>query len=309
MNRSIHSFSGFVRSMQISDTILYAFSEGKIHDRYFYGKICESACKPIAINYTVCCAQELPGDNGGKQQLINFYKYLQKKKLFLFNFKGKKTAVIFFLDKDIDDFSKRRLHSDHVIYTKYHDIENHLFVDGNVIEAVAATSSLDPVFIAKQIGNYNDWRQRVASYWKDWVKICFFTKKRNIGCECTYSSQSRINNPLYDNIIDAAAYSTHLTRIEQLSGLSKVQFKRAFQRLSRQVDNIYNQNSYDLVFKGKWYSPFMENEIKKIVGKRPVNIRSFQSRLETALLISLDFYKHWAYHFTKPLSNLTNQLI
>jgi len=237
------------------------------------------------------------------------HKYLQKKKQLFSNFQGKKTAVIFFLDKDIDDFSRRCLHSDHVIYTKYYNIENHLFIDGDVFAAVAATSSLDPAFIASHIGNQNDWRLRVASYWKDWVKICFFTKTHNIGCEYTYSSQSRINKPKYGNLIDAAAYSAYLLTIEKLSGLSKLQFRRAFQRISKKIDFIYQQKNCDFVFKGKWYSPFMEDEIKKIMGKAPANIKAFQIRLETALLTSLDFTGKWSQHFIKPLSNLTNQLI
>src|SRR5438445_2421225 len=157
MSRLFHSWAGFARGMQISRTQLFVFIEGQDNDPYFYSKICESVCVPAGVSYEHRVARELPGGAGGKGALLIFFQYLRRKRLLLSDFKGKRTAAVFFLDKDIDDVLRTRVRSPHVVYTEYYDVENHLFAAADLAEAAAAAASFDKLAIAAALRNEAEW--------------------------------------------------------------------------------------------------------------------------------------------------------
>ena len=142
MTRLTHSYKAYLRFMQISDKNIFAFVEGKIVDPYFYGKICEFVCQTNNLSYRICRSQEING-NGGKQVLLTFFEYLKRNSALVQNFKGKSIIVIFFLDKDVDDYLRIQRHSENLVYTQYYDIENHIFIHGNLVQAISASTSMD----------------------------------------------------------------------------------------------------------------------------------------------------------------------
>jgi hypothetical protein len=139
MSRLTHSLAGYRRAMQMSRTQIFAFVEGQT-DPYFYDKICEAVCQPSTVSYEIRRAQELPGGTGGKVALLALYDYLRRMSSLLDNFKGKTTGVLIFLDKDVDDLLRIQRRSEHIVYTKYYDLENHLFIHGNLTEASTLTT-------------------------------------------------------------------------------------------------------------------------------------------------------------------------
>jgi len=66
MNRLHHSFSGYLRLMQISSTQLFVFVEGKQCDPYFFAGVCLATLNPH-VSYEIFTARQLPGNTGGKQ--------------------------------------------------------------------------------------------------------------------------------------------------------------------------------------------------------------------------------------------------
>src|SRR5438477_11201049 len=102
MPRLRHSNAAFVRGMQMSGATLFVLVEGKT-DRFFYATLTEAVCSVSGTTYQICSAQELPAGTGGKEALLSFFQYLRSRGLLVDSFKVKKTAAIFFLDKDIDD--------------------------------------------------------------------------------------------------------------------------------------------------------------------------------------------------------------
>ena len=307
MSRLIHSRNGYHRYMQMSRARAFVFVEGKTNDPYFYGKFCESVFHPTGIIYQIVRAQELPGGTGGKQSLDNFFLFLRRRKELISNFKGKTTGTVFFFDKDVDDLLRKQRRSGHVVYTQHYDIENHLFAEGDLGEAGAAASSLDGYSMKTGLGNYENWRRRAAEAWKEWVKLCLFARKKNINCECTYSLSSRINNPLYGPV-DPTAHAFHLNILKAGSGLSDQQFSEAFRRVSRLVDELYARGDHDRVFKGKWYSSFLDAEIRSIAGARPINSNGLVNRLISAIALTVDYNRPWAENFKEPLRNLSRRL-
>ncbi|MDM8561787.1 DUF4435 domain-containing protein [Candidatus Marithioploca araucensis] len=308
MNRLRHSWKGYRRKMQMSSYQIFVFVEGKINDPYFYGEICRAVVSQSSgIRYTIRQAKEIPGDTGGKSALIAFFLYLKRNSALLDNFKDKKTGIIFFLDKDVDDLLRKQRRSEHVVYTQHYDVENHIFVEGNLGKAAAAAASMDYQQIIAGIGDYNNWRDQAAKKWKEWVKLCLFARKKDIGCECTYRNPSKINNPLYE-LLDSTTYAQYLNRLENRSGLSSVQFKMAFKRVSKLVDNLYAAGEHDRIFKGKWYAGFLEAKIKTIAGNTPFNSKTLANRLTTAITMTLDFDAPWAEQFKEPLKKLIKKL-
>src|SRR5262249_11363245 len=143
MSRLRRSVNGYLRSMQMSSHALFVFVEGKSSDPYFYGKICHSAMSQSGKTYCICRAAELPGSTGGKQAVLGFFQYLRNRGSLLDDFKGKKTAMLFFVDKDIADFLHRRLRSEYLCYTAYYNVENYIFRHGDLAEGGALASSME----------------------------------------------------------------------------------------------------------------------------------------------------------------------
>jgi hypothetical protein len=307
MKRLTHCFKAYLRYMQISRHEVFVFVEGKVTDPYFYGNICDYVCQPVNVSYEICRSQELSKGNGGKQVLISFFEYLRRKSALVHTFKGKSTGVVFFLDKDVDDFLRTQRRSEHVVYTLYYDVENHIFVEGDLVEATAASASMDGREVLACIGDCDRWRREAVEQWKQWVTLCLFVAKKKISSECNYRVTSRINSPLHGPV-DQAAYLDRLQRIEGKLGLTTRQFKRAFQRVSRLIDNIYAQGEPDRVFKGRWYSILLAAKLRDRIGSRPIDSTGLETRLRSNAALTLDFSEPWAEHFKEPLRNLVHQL-
>jgi hypothetical protein len=292
--------------MQISTAKIFVFIEGT-SDRFFYRKLCESALGQSG-QYQIRLAQELPNQTGGKATLLSFFSYLRKRSALVDEFTGAKTTSLFYLDKDIDDLMRKCLSSKHLVYTEHYHLENYFFSQGDLVEAVAVAACLDPADIVQVISDSSArWRRAAAANWLDWVKLCVFTHRRGIGYDSNYSVQSRVNNGPYTPVIPAA-YATRLNALETRSGLSKAGFRRAFARISNEVEQLYQDGRFDSVFKGAWYGAFLVDDAKRIAGGGSHDWNALQRKLLVALQLTLNFEEPWADHFKEPLLRLVPML-
>jgi hypothetical protein len=295
------SFAAFRRLMQMSQRGTFVFVEGW-RDRYFYGRVCESVRLKRPMEYELRLACEICANDGGKTVLLDFFRYLEQAGSLVDNFKGKRTVSIFFVDKDVDDLLGARAISQHVVYTRFYNVENHLVVHGDLVRALAAAATLDErsVRCAFRSGN-TAWRRDAAGRWKDWTKLCLFTRVRNLRHECNYGvRQSRINNGAYAPV-DEPALAARLVQLERQSGLTHLGFKRAFGRTSRLVEGMFDGNDHDLVFNGKWYTLFLTEKATTIAAGQPFNQNGLPERILSCLQQSLNFQGRWALHFKRPL--------
>lgn len=306
MTRLRHSTGGYLKYMQMSESQIFAFVEGKT-DPYFYSKICESVCIPVGVSYEVCRAQELPGAAGGKEAVLSFFQYLRRRSSLLDDFKGKRTGTVFFLDKDVDDLMRIQKRSAHLVYTEFYDAENYIFKYGDLVEALAAASCVDRMWLRNKIIDSEAWRKDLSKLWKDWVTLCLFAKLKKIRSATNYSSTSQINNPLHAPV-DMAEYQQYLARFQLLAGLTNLQFTRAFRRVSKVVSRLYDDDEFDRVFKGKWYASLLDSAIRNIAGARPINSKGLSNRIVQVLSITLDFEEEWSEHFKQPLRDIMARL-
>jgi hypothetical protein len=293
--------------MQMSRHQLFVFVEGKVTDPYFYGKVCNSVCQPTGVSYVIRRSQELGAGQGGKQILVSFFDYLRRKSALKDVFKGKSTVTLFFMDKDVDDLLRTQRHSEHVVYTEYYDVENYIFVEGDLIEAVAAAASLDYQEVLACLGDGDRWRHEMAEQWKEWVTLCLFVAKRKVNCECNYRVVSPINRPLHGPV-DRTAYSDLLLQVQARLGLADKQFKKAFRRVARLVDDTYAHGEHGRVFKGKWYALLLAATIRDRMGSHPMDSAGLEGRLPSNAALTLDFDAPWAEHFKEPLRRVIHAL-
>lgn len=304
MSRILHSFAGYLRYMQMSRQTLFVFVESRDIDRYFYSMLVDLVCKRKKITYEIVAAEELSDGGGGKQILLGFFDYLKRRSSLINRSGNKMTISVFFLDKDVDDYRRAKRRSAHVIYTEPYEVENYLFMFGELCQAVGASGSIDIASIHTGIGDYSQWRKHAASNWKDWVKLCLFSTARNIGSPCSYGgNKSLINQDSYGALL-ANEHSNKLASAQSKSGMTLGQFERSFKRLSRHVDKLYETDRYDIVFKGKWYIPFILEDMRRITGSRRYNRTGIQERLLSCLMSSLNFSNAWSEVFREPLRKL-----
>lgn len=303
MNRLTHSFSGYRRSMQMSRTLFYVFIEGYSAERYVYSQIVDSECQSLKIPYQIVSIEEISGCTGGKIDMLRFFDYLNDKSSLTDTFKGGITVSIFFLDKDVDDFLGAKRMSKHIIYTETYELENYIFIYGDLCKAAASSASLDIGSVRTGIGDYAKWRDHAATKWKDWVKLCLFSHMCKISSMSNYRRKtSPINNGVYGRV-RKKEYKCHLSDLRSKSGLNSTQFSSKFRQASSLVDKIYSKGHYDLVFKGKWYACFLIEDIRKIAQKRRCTQVS-REMLISNLTQTLDFNNSWADHFKTALRRL-----
>lgn len=230
--------------MQMSDFPLFVFVEGRDSDPYFYDRLCHSVCAPRRIKYQVVRANRLRA--GGKQALIAFHAYLQTVSSLIDGFKGKRTTSIFFLDKDLDDLMHRKLMSDHVVYTKFYDVENYLFVYGDLLGASCAASSQSHETLERVIGKPAEWRRDSALLWREWVVLCIFARKHDVrNCPNYKMGTSPINvpsdEPAREELLDA-----RIAELRRALGWKDERFDRALKSVERLVGRLYGSNQYGL---------------------------------------------------------------
>jgi hypothetical protein len=193
--------------------------------------------------------------------------------------------------------------SSHVIYTEYYDYENYIFKYGDLINSVAAAAAIDRLWLKRLVVSSDIWRKDLAERWKDWIKLCLFAKLKKIRGGVNYRLTSQINTPLYANV-DMTLFNQRLADLKRSSGLSNTQFKRAYARISRYVDGLYRVDEYEQVFKGKWYAPLIESDIRNLAGTIPIESNSLASRLISVLSATLDFQQDWAEYFKQRIRDL-----
>ncbi len=307
MKRLAYSPSAYRRSMQISRVPLFIFIEG-YKDRYVYDQIVQSECQRAGVNYKVVTAEEIGISGGGKEALLKFFDYLASESSLICNFNGKTTISIFFLDKDVDDVLNSMRSSEHIVYTETYEIENYLFIYGDLSEVAAASASLEVQSIRAILGDYEVWRRRAAKKWKNWVRLCLFSKTCSIE---PMSNYRLLRSPINAGVcgpVKRTEYKRYLSDLQNKSHLLPDEFKRSFERLCRKVERIYSADQHDRIFKGRWYACFLVEDIKRVAARRRFDSAGLETKLLSGLALNLNCCDPWAEHFRAPIRRLIDRV-
>jgi hypothetical protein len=299
--------AAFLISMQMSKIPLFVFVEGD-EDPFFYGSLCEAVLAGTGVRHNIRTPKNIPGSPSGKKALTDLFKYLDSQSSLLSDLAGKKTGILFFLDKDLDDLMDLQINSEHVIYTYFYDVENHIIEHGDLRKGCAAAATMDPQEIDYCIGNQTDWVKNAAQIWKDWVKICVFAKVMILeNCPQNYMRPSQINNPL-TGVVDKRSCEESIAILKSASGLSETKFLVEYDRISRLVDDLYEKGEHGKVFKGKWYKHFLDEQIRQLVKTTCGTVDGFERQIFRYIASTLDFKADWTKYFSQPLQRIIDKL-
>ncbi len=176
--------------------------------------------------------------------------------------------------------------SEHIVYTETYEIENYFFIHGAPSEVAAASASLEVQSIRNTRGDYGVWRRRAATKWKNWVRLCLFSKTCSIEPMPNYRlSRSPINAGVCGPV-KRTEYKRYLLDLQNESHLLPDEFKRSFERLCRKVDRIYSAGQHDRIFKGRWYACFLVEDIKRVAARRHFNSEQLEKKLLSGIVSS-----------------------
>ena len=270
---------------------LNVFVEGDV-DSFFYGQICQLELGGL-FNYSLKNSKQLPTPGQGKSHLLRHFEFMRRRRLLVIDFKGQRSASIFFVDKDVDDRRRRERRSMHLVYTEYYDVENYVYRQGKLVRAVAAACLKDIQAVSQAIPAPDQWPARAALLWKEWLKLCLYSCLFATGSGCNYRASSQVNaGPARP--VDDTLYKRRLVNLQAASGLSPSAFHAKFARLSRRVDMCYAVGKQDELFRGKWYPILLSDELKVSGIATGAATHALPSRLTQGFLMSLDFSEPWA---------------
>jgi hypothetical protein len=306
MQRLHHSYAGYLRSMQMSSTDLFVFVEGKQADSYFYGRILASI-PGLRVHHEIRHARELPGTTGGKKALLSFFDYVRKRRELFSSFKGLNTTCIFCLDKDVDDIRRTKKRSLHVVYTEHYDVQNYIFLHGDLLTGAASAASVDPEILRSELSDSRGWCLRVAMQWREWISWCLCMLERKISGEANYrvvsSVQTRWCGPT-----DVVKYAALISKVATNRGIDEPVLKRSLEATARRVDRFVAAGQHHRIFKGKWFATALADEIDRIRGERPYDDNKLAGRLTSSVAATLDFQESWADYFRDSIRNVADML-
>lgn len=280
MSRLVHSNNGFIRSMQISSAKFFAFVEGGL-DRAFFDRVVEK-CLSKDVKYQIFAIKELPPGVGGKPTLLSKFKELRQKKMLKFNAFGKNMSCVFFADKDVDDFCKKKLRSNHLIYTSTYDIEGFLIENGDFHRALSDALGITLDQAKQIIPNKNNWIKDRVIPWKEWVALCMICQIKKIKSECTFDSVSKINDD--HGQLDQIKLNQYKTFISQRIGIGANDFELIFDKTLNTVNSSLIRKEYLKYFKGKWFSHIFQQYLQSCSKPADTNTNGAGERLILSLL-------------------------
>lgn len=301
--RTGHTQNAIKRLIQMSRIQVFIFVEGRDLDPNVYSRICGSVCRNAGKSYEIVVADRITGSGGGKGILTRCFEHLRDVDSLLDRSEtGYPKLVMFYLDKDADDIFRKLRTSPHVVYTRCYSIENHLFVEGNLVSSFATAGAIDVELVRNRFPDGSPpWCGKSATMWKEWIALCLIARRLSLTRPASYSiGLSRINVPPNS--------PTELLRLEECieemaheSGLQKVDLVRQIKAATRLINTIFNKNRHDLVFKGKWYVAFALCEIELASSGHPFDRHGLADRLFGALISTTNFDDPWVEHFRQPL--------
>jgi len=292
--------------MQMSSTELFVFVEGKESDPFFYAGVCRTVLGH-ALRYEVCIAEQMPGRSGGKQALLGFFCYLRRRRSLTSSLGGKRTAAIFFVDKDVDDLQRKRRRSDHVVYTEHYDVQNYIFLHGNLLMGAASAASVDPACLSADLSDASSWCLRVAGLWRQWIALCLFLMNEKISCEANYGVTSPIQSRPSASTDDMLLRDI-TRRIARNAGIPVAKLRKDLEAFSVKVEKYFAKGLHHRVFKGKWFAVILADEIDVAMTGRPYDRNGLARRLPSSIAATLSFSEPWCEYFRSAIQRVSLEL-
>ena len=285
MNRLVHSTGGSLRSMQISSKQLFVFVEGGL-DRVFYDRLLRFSKVNMQNQYEIRAAKELPNGMGGKVGLTQHFDELKRRGALQGSALGKSYTSVFVFDKDIDDLTRKKLRSKHALYTNTYDLEGHLLMCGDLIDALASAAQITLEQAKRVIGDPSSFLQKIAITWSDWIALCILSHIHSISVGCSYTLSSQINtNGLGPT--DISERDKYLVKLSNRTGQSVDELRRRMEYYSKAVKSEARKGNPFKFFRGKWMKTIFQEDVAKRIVAADAQVHGLSERLLAILVANI----------------------
>lgn len=307
MPRLVHSYSGLLRAMQMSRIGLHVFVEGVDSDAYFYAGLCDSCSCLDGITYELSPARQIPGDSGGKQTLLQFFECLRRRRKLTSVLGGKKTIILFFVDKDVDDLQHAMRRSKHVIYTEHYDAQNYIFLHGDLVRGAAAAASVDPQVLRAELSDSDKWCKQAILFWREWICLCLCMLENRMPCEANFRVHSQVQTRPYGPT-DPAICGAFLNTLSSRRGVSIGELQQRLTATRNRVERYLARSQHHRIFKGKWFSFILEDCMAGVLAGRHYNKNGLASRLACTVAATLNFTESWGDYFRDRITEVMSMV-
>jgi hypothetical protein len=254
-----------------STAALFIVVEGKETDPWFYDAIAGSSDQLVNHGYYIYRVEYAIGGTGntggGKAQVLELYRHLRRHdSLTVSSRSGGHKTVMFVIDADHDRLTGKMIKSKHITYTRLPDAEAHLFDSCNMLKVIQVLSSGTTAESAQILGWLGDWRDRLATLWREWFEVCLVGYFAGV-------SGPRIGTKSY--VHQNYFGSTDHEKLENLRLSIKQRcvdpqrFDDACDNARRRVSDAFAAGGGKQLLKGKWLASYLRsmlNEYAKMHG-------------------------------------------
>lgn len=266
--------------------------EGRLDRKFLTCLLPFALSENCATRFKILTSKELPGGHGGKPVLLRYYDYLRRRHALVSTLDHRRTTVGFFLDKDVDDIKRRLRRSPHVIYTDHYEIENYLFLHGDIVTATCTATALDRSVVEPAFFDSDgSWTRRCAKRWVEWLAICLLeVQLGSVGPN--YHAKS---SPVHDSngVVDEARLNQRLSDMRKRTAYSQDKFQELLNLARKRVASLISADAHDRIFKGKWYAWFLERDVRRHCVNHDAYFEDLGAIATRFLVTTLDFNGAW----------------
>lgn len=265
---------------------VWAVVEGSNHDVPFYEGLLTDGAGITTVEFVSADDIEVGGvAAGGKLHALKIYETLNAVGGLRQENKATKVDVVFFLDRDDDDYLGLLVESEHVQYTHFSDVEAEIVMHSDLARAVARAFSVSRLDAVAHTPEQPD--SDLAARWAEWIAL------RLASGECKWSDTrfaqpSSINVPRYGGV-DVTRIDPICERVRRASP----EWDEALERARAHVAGASFRGDSGRLIKGKWLPAFIVHLITQSFGSGRSLPRVGSAHLVTACLMTIDFRAVW----------------
>lgn len=279
----------------MSKSRVWAYVEGSNHDIPFYESLLVKGAGLDVKTVQVLKASDLEVEHssaGGKERVLQIMNAVRDSNGLRMSNNHTNVDVLFFVDRDDDNYLDKRVECPHVIYTEHTDVEAEIIAHSSLEVAVAEIYSLASV----EAGSLTprDPMQDLAERWAEW--IAFRLAFSEVGWGGRFSQTSTINRPTY-GALDKSSMDEICAQIADKG----IDWEAALERAQKFVESSIRTGNGALLVKGKWMPEFVRHRVREATDRelpKPTN-----AHLITACRMTIDYEAVWSSYepSVKPL--------
>lgn len=287
MTKLKRSVEAWVKRVRMSRFRVWAVVEGASRDVPFYESLLVQGAHCDSVSVIQASDLEVDGScSGGKSHSLKIFRALQG----LNGLEQENNAtiidVIFFLDRDDDDYLGLLETDPHVAYTSHADVEAEIASHTCLQAAVAHAFSISRTDAERAIPGsaISD----LANIWSEWIALRLAAEECDWG-GARFAQSSKINVPKFGEVDPELQVKvcTEITK-EDPDG-----WRDALERARAHVFGLMASGKGARLVKGKWLTEYIAHLVASdFSGERPVPKVSRDQFMSTCS-VSVDYEKVW----------------